>query len=70
MLRTEQNNSDVERDVIAAFDAEHGHTIVEAVFEHGQWWVIEITTGAAWSVCDANTPSGFCFEQVSRGDDE
>lgn len=41
-------------------------------FEHGQWWVENCRTGAQWSVCDASGPSafdGFCFEQVTRGDE-
>jgi len=42
-------------------------------FEHGQWWVEHRTTGAQWSVCDAEglgIIGGFCFEQVTRGEME
>lgn len=34
-------------------------------YEHGQWWVTNIMTGAQWSVVDANTPSGLDFEMVT-----
>jgi hypothetical protein len=42
-----------------------------AHFEHGQWWITEPDTGAAWSVVDAvggRSVGGFDFEQVSEGD--
>ena len=45
---------------------------VSLVFEHGQWWVQHVVTGAAWSVNDAVLTSGvhtFSFEQVSQGED-
>jgi hypothetical protein len=42
-------------------------------FEHGQWWVEHLPSGAQWSVCDASGPScpdGFDFELVTQGDEE
>lgn len=36
-------------------------------FEHGQWWVTELATGAQWSVVDSN--NGFDFEQVTEGEE-
>jgi hypothetical protein len=42
-------------------------------FEHGQWWVTELGTGAQWSVVDAeggDSVDGFDFEQISYGEDE
>jgi hypothetical protein len=56
-----------------------GHAVSEALgiarfqcdFEHGQWWVTDLDTGAQWSVCDAEGPGstdGFDFEQVTEGD--
>jgi predicted cupin superfamily sugar epimerase len=45
---------------------------IQTDFEHGQWWVTDLHTGAQWSVVDCQTPSGFSyvdFEQVTRGDD-
>lgn len=41
-------------------------------FEHGQWWVEDLTTGAQWSVVDATggaSVDGFDFEQVTEGDE-
>ena len=40
-------------------------------FEHGQWWVENVRTGAQWSVVDCQTAGGvdyLDFEQVSEGD--
>lgn len=34
-------------------------------YEHGQWWVTDITSGAQWSVHD--TDKGLDFDQVSEG---
>lgn len=45
----------------------------QADFEHGQWWVTELGTGAQWSVVDCQTAGGvdyLDFEQVSQGDAE
>jgi hypothetical protein len=41
---------------------------LDSFFEHGQWWVHDIESGASWSVVDANTESGVDFEQVADGD--
>lgn len=43
------------------------------VFEHGQLWIVNATTGAQWSAVDAeggSSVNGFDFEQVAFGDDE
>jgi len=45
---------------------------LEAHFEHGQWWVTDRLTGAAWSVVDAEggrSVLGFDLEQVAEGDE-
>jgi hypothetical protein len=42
---------------------------INADFEHGQWWITDLDTGAQWSVHDTNG-KGFCFEQVSQGLEE
>lgn len=68
MLRTEQNTRAVEQDIEYAVTDELGIARFTTDFEHGQWWVTDLDSGAQWSVCDANTPSGFCFEQVTEGD--
>lgn len=44
-------------------------------FEHGQWFVENVRSGAQWSVHDSegaegvHTFDGFCFEQVTRGEE-
>lgn len=44
-------------------------------FEHGQWWITDLDTGAQWSVCDAEGTEangvfdGFCFERVTEGEE-
>lgn len=45
---------------------------IQANFEHGQWWVTDLVTGAQYSVADAEGPgtvNGFVFEQVTEGED-
>ncbi len=76
MLNTETNTRAMERRVLRAAGKllfRRRRTRYTADFEHGQWWVTELGTGAQWSVCDAEgagSALGFCFEQVSQGDDE
>jgi hypothetical protein len=47
---------------------------INADFEHGQWWITDLRTGAQWSVDDAEGSEargvydGFCFERVTEGD--
>jgi predicted cupin superfamily sugar epimerase len=46
---------------------------IQTDFEHGQWWVTVLSTGAQYSVVDCQTAAGvdyLDFEQVSRGEDE
>ena len=85
MLKTETNTHSMERRIRSVFrNSEQGyrfglhgesrlklarHRRVSADFEHGQWWITDLDTGSQWSVCDCE-PGGFCFEQVSQGDDE
>jgi hypothetical protein len=38
---------------------------VQVNFEHGQWWVTSLPTGAQWSVVE--TSNGIEFEQVTEG---
>lgn len=45
---------------------------VSADFEHGQWWITDLDTGAQWSVVDAEgkrAVDGFDFEQVTEGEE-
>ena len=70
-LKTETNTPAMARRVKAAA----GQVLdgrLQADFEHGQWWITAIDTGAQWSVCDAEgkcAVDGFCFEQVSYGEE-
>lgn len=74
MLKCETNTPQMEKRIGDAFDARFpqykGDCNVD--FEHGQWWVNHILTGAAWAVFDAeggDSVDGFGFEQVSEGDE-
>lgn len=70
-LRTETHTRTVERAIRRAAQAQLiGYGRIQADFEHGQWWLTDRDSGAQWSVCDDNSEWGFCFEQVSQGDEE
>ena len=43
---------------------------LQAHWEHNQWWVSNLDTGAQWSVHLCSGPEALTFEQVSDGDDE
>lgn len=72
-LRSESNTKQIEREILA--DAEAGEPLgnrLVADFEHGQWWLTDLDTGAQWSVVDCETPDGreyFGFEQVTEGEE-
>ena len=75
-LRCETNTPDVESAILAAFIASDDAASrdatdkdVSADFEHGQWFVTHLPSGAQWSVSDLNDDD-FCFEQVSQGTEE
>ena len=71
MLKTETFTRTMERRVLGAARELLGQARYRADFEHGQWWVTNRTTGAQWSVVDAEGPgtaNGFDFEQVTEGD--
>jgi hypothetical protein len=84
MLNTERNTPTMGARVLRAFRKWHktnrptvpNRTGLDTFFEHGQWFAQELTTGAQWSVNDAEGTEangvfdGFCFEQVSRGEDD
>lgn len=69
MLKTETNTKTIQAEVLRAARRILNRRSLQADFEHGQWWITAIDSGAQWSVCDA-VPGPFCFEQVSRGDEE
>lgn len=78
MLNTERNTPAMGKRVLKAFRAWHRanrkapHTNLDCFYEHGQWFACDLDTGAQWSVCDTGSPEydGFCFEQVTMGEDE
>jgi hypothetical protein len=80
-LKTEQNTASMERRVRNAFRAfatkdTHDFEYFNAVFEHGQWWIVAILTEETdfddegektYSVVDAeggDSVDGFGFEEV------
>ena len=77
ILKTETNTPAVETQILKAVKK----TLVNparrpnefrANFEHGQWWVEHLPSGAQWSVNDAETRDGeayFDFEQVTTGEE-
>ena len=84
MLNTERNTPTMEKRIRTSFrksqqgyrfgmDGERQpklarHRKFTCDFEHGQWWVSDLDTGAQWSVCDSG--NGFCFEQVTQGEED
>jgi len=76
MLKTERNNKTMGLRVLRAFRKHfavraRSHSY-SADFEHGQWWITYLLTGAQWPVCDADgvgSTDGFCFERVTQGDE-
>ncbi len=78
MLDTERNTRRIEGRVRAAgIDAGLvTRRTARAFFEHGQWWLEHADTGAQWSVHDSSgaegihTFRGFCFEQVTQGEED
>ena len=69
MLNTERNTRAMENRVLKSARATLGRRNLSAFFEHGQWWVEHLPTGSQWSVNDAEGPGGFCFEQVTQGEE-
>ena len=70
-LKTETNTRQMEVRIGRAASKALKLARFAADFEHGQWWITDLDTGAQWGVHDAEPGiHGFCFEQVTRGDDE
>jgi hypothetical protein len=68
-LKTEQNTTEMQNRVLNAFRlwGDDPRAKIHAVFEQGQWWVIDTDNGGNWLVCDATGPGtvdGFDFECV------
>ena len=75
MLKTEQDTTTMERRVRRAARLAGLVTTRTAsvIFEHGQWWIENVRTGAQWAVNDAEGSGsfdGFDFEQVTQGDED
>lgn len=73
MLMTETNTRTMERRVMRAarFRLGKGRRL-QTDFEHGQWWITDLRTGAQWSVVDCQTPDGIDyldFERVTEGEE-
>jgi hypothetical protein len=74
-LKTETHSPRIEARVLKAARLvlrRRGGTLA-ADFEHGQWWVTDLETGAQWAVVDAEggrSVDGFDFERVTQGDEE
>lgn len=70
-LLTETHTPAMERRVLRAARTRLGRGPWQADFEHGQWWVTHLRTGAQWSAVDAERAgvAYLDFEQVTRGED-
>lgn len=72
-LITETNTPTVYRRVLRVAHLRFGlRTRLQADFEHGQWWITLLDSGAQYSVVDCQTQDGFeylDFEQVSEGEE-
>lgn len=73
-LMTETNTPAMERRVLRAAEYRLGGSRrdYQADFEHGQWWVTRLRTGAQWSVvdCEQDGIAYLDFEQVSHGEED
>ena len=72
-LRCENNTLGDEITVCAADELDLAEAELQADFEHGQWFVTHLPSGAQWSANDAVSAMGeeyFQFEQVSEGDED
>lgn len=67
MLRTERNTEAMGKKVLtaAAYILQAPTTMLQAYFEHGQWWITRLDNCAQYSVVDAeggNSYDGFDLE--------
>ena len=73
MLNTETNTPEMAERIRGAFCGRfylEAQAPIQADFEHGQWWITNLETGAQWAVVDAEggeSVDGFDFEQVTEG---
>lgn len=68
MLKCETNSPQMSGRILrAAYVRFKGAGIFDAYFEHGQWWLFDISTDRTFSVVDAeggDSVDGFDFEEV------
>lgn len=72
-FKTQTNTRAMEKRVLKAAHAILRRRNLSADFEHGQWWITHVPSGAQWSVVDAegwNSVDGFDVEQVSFGEED
>ena len=81
-LKSETNTPRMEKRVLDAFEkSDIAHAIrsnrlgrFRIKFEHGQWFITDLDSGAQWAVVDAADAysgiDGFDFEQVTAGEEE
>ena len=71
MLNTETNTPEMSKRILGWTGDLDPH-VLNADFEHEQWWLTCLDCGAQWSVCDQQPSvldrSPFCFEQITDGD--
>jgi hypothetical protein len=78
MLKTETNTPAMEARILREVNAQlvnpaRSYVEFRAFFEHGQWWIEHLPSGAQWAVNDAETRDGeatFDFEQVTIGEED
>ena len=71
LFTCETNTPEVQDSIDAVFRSDMGIRDIQVDFEHGQWFVTQLSTGAQWSVNDAvvNGEETFDFEQISEGEE-
>ena len=72
MLITEINTKATEKHVLKAARVILKKRNLSAFYEHGQWWVEHLPSGAQWAVEDSEGPGtayGLCLEQVTEGEE-
>lgn len=70
-LKAETNTPAMARRALTAFRKQQRRRCgLSIYFEHGQWWISYLRSGASWSVCDAEggpAVDGFDFELITEG---
>lgn len=72
ILETTINTPSVARRVRRAANVRLGRRRWQTDYEHGQWWVTDLDSGAQYAAVDCQTINGIDyidFERVSRGDE-